>query len=126
MIQEKTAVKTTVEKGYQAELYAKKYLIKQGLIWCTSNYRSRAGEIDLVMQGPCGVLVFVEVRQRVSSAFGGAAASVTRRKQDKLMKTASYYLMTHPNQGNQGVRFDVLALDGNPPRVTWIKQAFEE
>jgi putative endonuclease len=118
--------KTAIEKGYQAEVYAKQYLIKQGLVWLTSNYRSRAGEIDLVMQSPCGTLIFVEVRQRRSAAFGGAAASVTRQKQEKLIKTASYYLMTHPNQGHQGVRFDVLALDGNLPRVTWIKQAFEE
>jgi putative endonuclease len=120
------ALKTAVEKGGQAEVYARKYLIKQGLIWGSSNYRTRAGEIDLVMQTRCGTLVFVEVRQRASAAFGGAAASVTRRKQEKLIKAASYYLMTHPNEGNQGVRFDVLALDGNPPRVTWIKQAFEE
>jgi putative endonuclease len=118
--------KTAIEKGEQAEVDAKQYLIEQGLIWLTSNYRSRAGEIDLVMQSICGTLVFVEVRQRGGAAFGGAAASVTRCKQEKLMKTASYYLMTHPHQGNQGVRFDVLALDGHPPRVTWIKQAFEE
>jgi putative endonuclease len=115
-----------IEKGYQAEVYARKYLIAEGLIFLTANYRSRAGEIDLVMKDTCGTLIFVEVRQRVSSAFGGAAASVTRCKQEKLIKTASYYLMTHVNQGNQGIRFDVLALDGNPPRVTWIKQAFEE
>ncbi len=122
MIQQTTAV----EKGQQAERFARRYLIKQGLSWLTSNYRTHTGEIDLIMQSAHGVLVFVEVRQRVSSAFGGALASVTRRKQEKLIKAASYYLMAHPNQGHQGIRFDVLALDGNPPRVTWIKQAFEE
>ncbi len=114
------------QKGIDAESYAKKYLIKQGLTWLESNYRCRVGEIDLVMQDSVGVLVFVEVRLRTSSAFGGAAFSVTRQKQTKLMKTASHYLMTHANQGEAGVRFDVLALDGNPPRVTWIKCAFEE
>ena len=55
-----------------------------------------------------------------------SGGSLARRKQDKLIKAASYYLMMHPREGHQGVRFDVLALDGNPPRVTWIKQAFEE
>ncbi len=122
MISEKTAI----EKGNQAEAYAKKYLIKQGLVWLKSNYRTRAGEIDLIMQSTSGELVFVEVRRRASSAFGGALGSVTRQKQEKLIRAASYYLMTHPNQGHQGVRFDVFALDGNPPCVTWIKQAFGE
>ena len=119
-------IQTTVEKGQQAEQYARRYLTKQGLTWLASNYRSRVGEIDLIMQSACGVLVFVEVRQRVSGDFGGALASVTRHKQEKLIKEASYYLMMHPREGHQGVRFDVVALDGNPPRVTWIKQAFEE
>jgi putative endonuclease len=121
-----TAQKTRAETGRQAEAYAKKYLEKHGLVWLSSNYYTRAGEIDLVMRDASGELVFVEVRRRASSQFGGAAASVTRVKQMKLIKAASYYLMTHAHQGNQGVRFDVLALDGNPPRVTWIKQAFEE
>jgi putative endonuclease len=110
----------------KAEAYARQYLVKQGLVWLVSNYACRMGEIDLVMQSARGELVFVEVRRRTSSRFGGALASVTPSKQKKLMKAASHYLMAHPNQGQQGVRFDVLAIDGNPPRVTWVKQAFEE
>ncbi|MDF1677727.1 MAG: YraN family protein [Legionellaceae bacterium] len=112
--------------GKEAEMYARRYLIKQGLKWLTSNYRCRLGEIDLIMQSVTGVLVFVEVRLRTSSTFGGALQSVTRAKQQKLLKTASYYLMAHPTLGCLGVRFDVLALDGNPPSITWIQQAFEE
>jgi putative endonuclease len=118
--------KTAVKQGCQAEQIAKKYLLKQGLIWLASNYQCRMGEIDLVMQTASGELVFVEVRQRSSNAFGGAAASVTRRKQEKLIKTATYYMMMHPTAGDKGVRFDVLAFDGQPPQITWIKQAFEE
>lgn len=113
-------------EGHWAEYYARRYLVQQGLIWLASNYRSRVGEIDLVMQTQAGVLVFVEVRQRTSNMFGGAVQSVTRSKQEKLLRTASHYLMSHPNEGHQGIRFDVLALDGHPPSVTWIKQAFEE
>ena len=115
-----------LEKGYKDEYDAKKYLIEHGLIWLASNYRCRVGEIDLVMETSLGTLVFVEVRKRTSAAFGGAAASVTRSKQKKIMKTAHYYLMTHPHHGHHGIRFDVLAFDGSPPRITWIKQAFEE
>lgn len=111
--------------GEQAELYARKYLLKQGLIWLASNFRCRAGEIDLVMKTCEGELVFVEVRRRSSEKFGGAAASITASKQQKLIKTAALYLLKYPNEGQRGVRFDVLAFDGKPARLTWIKRAFD-
>jgi putative endonuclease len=117
---------STREQGMKAEVYARQFLVKQGLVWLMSNYACRMGEIDLVMQSAQGELVFVEVRRRTSTRFGGALESITPSKQKKLIKTASHYLMLHPNQGQQGVRFDVLAIDGSPPCVTWIKQAFEE
>ncbi len=117
---------STRKRGRDAETLARRYLIKQGLTCLTSNYQCRVGELDLVMQAECGMLVFVEVRQRTQDAFGGALQSVTQSKQKKLLKAASYYLMAHPHQGQHGVRFDVIALDGNPPQLTWIKQAFEE
>jgi len=118
-------LKTKPTIGEQAELYARKYLIKQGLIWLASNFSCRVGEIDLIMKTCEGELVFVEVRRRSSEKFGGAAASVTPSKQKKLVKTAALYLLKHPNQGQHGVRFDVLAFDGKPARLTWIKQAFD-
>lgn len=117
---------TSVTKGYLAETYAVQFLIKQGLKCLARNYGCRLGEIDLIMQSPCGTLVFVEVRRRRSAQFGGALQSVTRQKQQKIMKAANYYLMQHPKMGHQGIRFDVLALDGVPPKINWVKQAFEE
>ncbi|KTD18768.1 putative endonuclease distantly related to archaeal Holliday junction resolvase [Legionella lansingensis] len=109
--------------GIAAEKQAQAYLIAQGLQWVTSNYRCRWGEIDLIMRdGVC--LIFVEVRARSSIAFGGAAASVTHRKQQKLLKTASYYLLKHGLGNKQATRFDVLSLEGSGPRINWIKNAF--
>lgn len=116
-------VKLTV--GQQAELYARTYLEKRGLIWLASNFSCRAGEIDLIMKTSKGELVFIEVRRRSSEKFGGAAASVTVGKQKKIIKTAALYLLKNPNQGQHGVRFDVLAFDGKPARLTWIERAFD-
>ena len=113
-------------KGQHAEQRARQYLEQQGLLWRHSNYRCRMGEIDLIMVTPTGMLVFIEVRFRAQAGFGSAAESVTNSKQKKLLKAASHYLMMHPHEGHEGVRFDVLALDGNKTRITWIKQAFEE
>lgn len=109
--------------GALAEQHAREYLIAQGLQWVDSNYRCRLGEIDLIMRD--GVyLVFIEVRARASKAFGGAMASVTYSKQQKLIKTASLYLLVNKLHDKQAIRFDVLALEGTPPRIEWVKNAF--
>ena len=113
----------SLKKGILAEKWACDYLMSQGLHWVSSNYRCRMGEIDLIMRdGLC--LVFVEVRARISTAFGGGLASVTHAKRQKLLKTALMYVMVHQMQDKQACRFDVLSLDGTPPQVTWIKNAF--
>lgn len=113
----------SIQKGVLAEQWACDYLIAQGLQWVSSNYRCRMGEIDLIMRDGL-FLVFVEVRARISKAYGGALASVTLSKQQKLLKTALMYVMVHKMHDKQAFRFDVLSLDGNPPEVTWIKNAF--
>jgi len=109
--------------GNDAEAYAKKYLLSQGLIWVVSNYRSRFGEIDLVMRDS-NVIVFIEVRARSSLAFGGGAVSVTYQKQQKIIKTAALYMQQHKMHNQVVARFDVMSFDGIPPKISWIKDAF--
>ena len=62
-------------RGREAEAHARRFLEARGLKTLATNYRTRWGEIDLVME-QAGTLVFVEVRTRVNNSFGGAAASV--------------------------------------------------
>ena len=117
--------------GQIAEEKACQWLQQQGLTLLESNYSCRAGEIDLVMRDR-QQLIFVEVRYRSHSSFGGAAASVDRRKQQKLIKAATHYLGHHPQLNHLPCRFDVIAaqVENNsvnmPPEVhwRWIKNAF--
>ncbi|KTC84987.1 YraN family protein [Legionella brunensis] len=109
--------------GLAAELRAQAYLIAQGLSWVASNYHCRFGEIDLIMREG-SYLIFVEVRARSSNSFGGAAASVTYRKQQKIIKTASHYLLVNKLTEKQPVRFDVLSFEGDALQVNWMKNAF--
>src|ERR1044072_679376 len=74
-------------RGVAAEELAAAFLQEHGLRIIARNYRCRLGEIDLVALER-GTTVFVEVRQRSSSAFGGAAASITARKQARLIRAA--------------------------------------
>ncbi len=108
--------------GELAEARAEIFLVQQGLVKREKNYRCKLGEIDLIMQHHTS-LVFVEVRLRTHTAFASAAESVTRRKQQKIIKTAQYYLQQHRLTDTANCRFDVIAFsdNGNPE---WIKDAF--
>ncbi len=114
--------KTSSEQGNAAEEQARRYLEGQGLRTVARNVRGRFGELDLIMrQGRS--LVFVEVRYRRSSSFGGAIASVDAKKQRKLIATAQGYLQQHPHDGP--CRFDVVALDNRPNGIEWLQNAIE-
>jgi putative endonuclease len=109
------------DRGKAAEARAAKYLESQGLRIVARNYRSRFGEIDLIANDGA-TLVFVEVRARSSNAFGGAAASITAAKREKLTRTALHYLAAagHTPQ----CRFDAVLLSGDAGPVEWIRDAF--
>lgn len=108
--------------GLDAEKIAATFLAEHGLKLVTQNYHCRFGEIDLVMRDG-KTLVFVEVRMRSSAQFGGAAASVTRAKQNKIMLTAQHFLQQH---GESACRFDVVLVhQRGQQEVEWIQNAFE-
>jgi putative endonuclease len=107
--------------GRDAEDLARRHLERQGLIPLENNYLCHTGEIDLVMREG-EVLVFVEVRLRRNGAFGGALASVDRRKQQRLISAAQHYLQRTAWTGP--CRFDVVGMDGSGT-PQWVRNAFE-
>ncbi len=107
--------------GARQEQLARRHLEAQGLRLVAANVACRQGELDLVMRDG-GTLVFVEVRYRASERFGGAVASVDRRKQARLLAAAGYYLSRHPT--DLPCRFDVVAIAAGG-EVRWIKHAFD-
>jgi putative endonuclease len=107
--------------GERAEQIAALYLQRKGLALIESRYRCRWGEIDLVLRDR-GTIVFAEVRLRHSKTFGGAAYSVDRRKQSRIIVAARHYLAGKPECP---CRFDVVLLERlDPPRIEWIRDAF--
>jgi putative endonuclease len=104
------------QKGVEAERLAAHYLVEQGLRIIEKNWVCKQGELDLIaMDG--AVLVFIEVRMRQSSRFGGAAASITPAKQAKLWAAAQHYLQRIKSA--PACRFDALCIDGQT--ITWLK-----
>jgi putative endonuclease len=85
------------------------------------NYRGKVGELDIVARDG-NTLVIVEVRRRSSDRFGGAAASVDWRKQQKIRRAAALLLSQRKDLAALPVRFDVIA--SGPKGMEWIKHAF--
>ena len=115
---------STKKVGDAAEDEALLYLQQQGLRLVCRNYRTPGrggGEIDLIMGERDGTLVFVEVRRRKSNLHGGAAASVGRTKQRRVVLAAQHYLLkvrTLPP-----CRFDVVEV--TPEGCHWLRAAFD-
>jgi putative endonuclease len=115
---------STKQLGDQAEDTALRHLQAAGLRLVQRNYRTPGrggGEIDLILRDRDGTLVFVEVRQRRNTRFGGAAGSISATKQGRIVFAARHYLMrqAHPPP----CRFDVVMLDGE--QVEWLQAAFD-
>jgi putative endonuclease len=111
-------------QGRRAEDSALEFLQRQGLKLLERNYRSRYGEIDLIMEHGRSV-VFVEVRFRGSARFGGALESVDGRKQARLVATAACFLKDR--RLDRPTRFDVAALSPGADglAVEWVQDAFQ-
>ncbi len=110
------------QRGTRYEQQARRYLEREGMRFVAANVHVRGGEIDLIMQ-QLQVIVFVEVRFRRNDKFGGAAASVTRSKQLRLLHAAQVWLSGRGQSFDTvDCRFDVLAFTGN--EIAWLTNAF--
>lgn len=110
-------------QGSQHEALAQKELEKQGYKIICCNFQCKLGEIDIIAQHD-NCLIFVEVRYRQSSLFGGAALSVDRKKQKKIIRAASLYLQQNNLTNQIPCRFDVFAIQGSQGSFNWIENAF--
>jgi putative endonuclease len=126
-----TAQPTTKSRGDAAESAARGFLSKAGLKFIEANFKTPGrggGEIDLIMRDQGGTLVFVEVRQRASASHGGAGASISPVKQQRIIFAARHYLMRFASA--PPCRFDVVLVQGGlqgsqPATIEWLQAAFD-
>lgn len=111
--------------GKFGEDLAGRHLKKMGYQVICRNYRTRFGEIDIIAKDR-DTIVFVEVKSRRTSTFGNPKYSITRAKQEKISKTALYYLKEN-DQSNCRARFDVVTVTSAEKNadIEIIKNAFE-
>ncbi|NCT97584.1 MAG: YraN family protein [Comamonadaceae bacterium] len=120
------APKPAREAGQRAEDRALAHLQRQGLSLVQRNFRTPGrggGEIDLIMREPDGTLVFVEVRQRRSGAYGGAAASIDATKRRRIVFAARHFLARQRSMPR--TRFDAVLIDGDGGELRWLRAAFD-
>ncbi len=94
---------TTKEIGNFGEEKACEFLEKNGISVLARNYTCRGGEIDIIAKDG-DAIVFVEVKTRASKGYGTPGEFVDFFKQEKIIKTALYYL----GRDDVDMRFDVI------------------
>ncbi len=111
--------------GLRGEAEVAAWLRRRGYELLAHSYHCRFGEIDLIARKG-KVLSFVEVKLRSHTQFGLPREAVTARKQEKLRKTALFYLSEHDI--DCPVRFDVAEVyadeDGGAARIEFLENAF--
>ena len=112
--------------GQVAESAAEQFLRLKGYRILARNLRSRLGELDLVAESG-DIVVFIEVKARRTSVYGGVSYAVSGRKQDRLIRLATQYLAQHRLE-DRLCRFDVVLYHGEvqqPHRFEHIENSFD-
>src|SRR5271156_2452871 len=110
--------------GERGERAAARYLKRQGMRVLLPGYRTRLGEIDLIVRDG-ETLVFVEVKSRRQ---GSPAEAVTPEKERRLTNAALQFLRKY-DLLEQRSRFDIVAVvwphDRKTPPIEPFRNAFE-
>lgn len=110
--------------GKTGERFAAEYLRRKGFAIVTTNFRCRFGEIDIIAQNDRYIL-FVEVKTREVDSAGHPLEAITPGKQMRIVKTAQFYLQSHPTTHQP--RFDAAAVfvrAGEPVRIEYLENVF--
>lgn len=113
-------------RGQAAEALAERHLVARGLSVLGRNVRCRGGEVDLICLDR-GTIVFVEVRLRSNTRFGGAAASITATKRHRILLAARWWLAGAGRRyGERPCRFDAVLLETlSADGIEWLHAAFD-
>jgi putative endonuclease len=107
-------------QGRKGERIACRFLFREGFDVLARRYRGRSGELDIVAFER-EMLVFVEVKTRISSDFGEPWEFVDWQKQQILRRTAEEFIADH-DLGQYAYRFDIVSVKGK--NATLFRNAF--
>ena len=119
---------TRRETGMIGEKLARDFLANNGYKIVDTNYRCRAGEVDIIALQE-DTLVFIEVRTKKSRSFGSPEESITPRKAEHMRLAALQYAIEHEDMP-QTWRIDLVAIEmnreGKAERIELIENVVED
>ena len=101
----KTSAIHNAALGQKGERAARSYLKKQGYEIVEKNYKNPFGEVDIIAKKG-DIYAFIEVKTRLSDAFGAPSEAVDARRRKKYALAAEFYLSEKID--DYIVRFDVI------------------
>ena len=96
-----------VANGKKGEEQAVLFLETAGMEIITRNFRSQYGEVDIIARDG-ETLIFVEVKAWSIYGLEDLGYGLDLKKQNKIIKTAKYFLSTNRKYNNMTIRFDVI------------------
>jgi len=113
----------SVTRGKIGEDLAASFMEKRGMEIICRNFRSKDGEVDIIaLDGE--TIVFAEVKAWSVYELEDLKYSLNVKKQDKIIKTAKYFLSINRKYSNMAIRFDVIFVRNNS--ITHLASAFTE
>lgn len=116
------------EIGTKGEAVVAQYLQDKNYQIVRRNYRTSRGEIDIIVKND-EQLKFVEVKTMLHSDFENLRFLIDKKKQQRIMQTAQYFLMENREYSMLQISFDVAVLKTNPflslePDIVYLEHAF--
>jgi len=121
----------SVSLGKKGESDAVTALEAAGMNIIARNYRSKYGEVDIIAMDK-EILVFAEVKAWSAYGFDNLHHGINIKKQQKIIKTAKYFLFENREYNNMTIRFDVIFVNPKAPNgsyapaITHLASAFTE
>ena len=112
--------------GNKGEDKASQFLIEKGYSVLDRNWRTKAGEIDIIAVKD-DLIVFVEVKTLPNGTPELLQNELNQQKLQRIIKTSKRFLLNHRQYSNSYVRYDVIVIDmPGLPEVYHIENAFTE
>ena len=110
--------------GRRGEDLASLFFRARGFRVLDRNWRTRLGEIDLIVEKD-GRVHFIEVKTRRSTAYGNPEEAITQTKLRHLSRTIELYLRAHPAiRHYQAGALAILTEPRKPAEFHYIEQIF--
>jgi putative endonuclease len=111
-------------KGKEGEARAEEYLSKRGYRTVARNFRTRRGEVDLIVE-KSGRLAFVEVKCWDVLGAEDLQYAIGARKQGRIRAVSRHFIWEHPEYSGTAVGYDVILVSPGRAGIRYYQDAFD-